>query len=89
MGGKTGCPTRPDGLDGGSQTGPNKVLNGGQTGSKRGPDREEETGQTGCPMGRDGVLNGSHVIGHVIFECHIIHLGWQGVILLPTLFSQL
>jgi hypothetical protein len=31
---------------------------------------------------------GSHVIGHVIFECHVTRLGWQGVILLPTLLSQ-
>jgi hypothetical protein len=29
-----------------------------------------------------------HVIGHVIFECHFTRLGWQGVILLPTLVSQ-
>jgi hypothetical protein len=29
-----------------------------------------------------------HVIGHVIFECHVTRLGWQGVILLPTLVSQ-
>jgi hypothetical protein len=36
----------------------------------------------------DGVLDGSHVIGHIIFECHVTRLGWQGVILLPTLFSE-
>jgi hypothetical protein len=29
-----------------------------------------------------------HVIGHVIFECHVIRLGWQGIILLPTLLDQ-
>jgi hypothetical protein len=29
-----------------------------------------------------------HVISHVIFECHVTRLGWQGVILLPTLVSQ-
>jgi hypothetical protein len=34
------------------------------------------------------VPNESHVIGHVIFECHVTCLGWQGVILLPTLLSQ-
>jgi hypothetical protein len=38
----------------------------------------------GCPTGPDGC----HVIGHVIFECHVTRLGWQGVILLPTLVSQ-
>jgi hypothetical protein len=42
----------------------------------------------GVPDGPDGVPNGSHVIGHVIFECHVTRLGWQGIILLPTLFSQ-
>jgi hypothetical protein len=46
------------------------------------------TDQTGCPTGPNGVPNGSHVIGHVIFECHVTRLGWQGVILLPTLLSQ-
>jgi hypothetical protein len=45
-------------------------------------------GLDGVPDGRDGVLDGSHVIGHVIFECHVTRLGWQGVILLPTLLSQ-
>jgi hypothetical protein len=45
-------------------------------------------GQMGADGGPDGVPNGSHVIGHIIFECHITHLGWQGVILLPTLLSQ-
>jgi hypothetical protein len=45
-------------------------------------------GQTGCPMGPDKVPDKNHVIGHIIFECHITHLGWQGVILLPTLLSQ-
>jgi hypothetical protein len=29
-----------------------------------------------------------HVIGHVIFECHVTRLGWQGIILLPTLVNQ-
>jgi hypothetical protein len=52
---------------------PNGVLGGCPTG-----------GPTGCPTRPDG----SHVIGHVIFECHVTRLGWQGVILLPTLLSQ-
>jgi hypothetical protein len=34
------------------------------------------------------VPDGSHVIGHVIFECHVTHLGWQEVFLLPTLLSH-
>jgi hypothetical protein len=51
----------------------------GQTGADRWPDGLD---------GPDGVPDGSHVIGHVIFECHVIRLGWQGVILLPALLSQ-
>jgi hypothetical protein len=47
-----------------------------------------QTGADGVPNGPDGVPDGSHVIGHVIFECHVTHLGWQGVILLSTLLSQ-
>ena len=31
-------------------------------------------GQIGCPTGQDEVSDGSHVIGHVIFECHVTHL---------------
>jgi hypothetical protein len=49
------------------------------------------SGQTrvdGGPDEPNGVPDGSHVIGHVIFECHVIRLGWQGVILLPALLSQ-
>jgi hypothetical protein len=30
------------------------------------------SGQTGA----NGVPDGSHVIGHVIFECHITRLRW-------------
>jgi hypothetical protein len=87
-GGQTGCPTGPDGVPDegqtGCQTGPDGVSNGGQTGGQTGlnggPDGVPEGGQTGP--------DGSHVIGHVIFECHVTRLGWQGVILLPTLLSQ-
>jgi hypothetical protein len=57
----------------GCPTGPDGVPDGGQTGARRGARRGP---------------NGSHVIGHVIFECHVTRLGWQGVILLPTLLSQ-
>jgi hypothetical protein len=45
-------------------------------------------GLEGGPDGLDGVPDGSHGISHVIFECHVIRLGWQGVIKLPTLLSQ-
>jgi hypothetical protein len=67
----------PDGAGRGARRGPEGVPDGGHTGWPDG-------GQTGCPTGPDG----SHVIGHVIFECHVTRLGWQGVILLPTLLSQ-
>jgi hypothetical protein len=50
--------------------------------------RGAQWGLDGVPDGPDGVLDGNHVIGHVIFECHVTRLGWQGVILLPTLLSQ-
>jgi hypothetical protein len=64
---------------------PDAVPNGGPDGGRTGG----QTGcQTGCPTGPDRVPDGSHVIGHVIFECHVTRLGWQGVILLPTLLSQ-
>jgi hypothetical protein len=56
---------------------PDEGRTGGQTGCK-----------TGCPTGSDGVPNGSHVIGHVIFEYHVTRLRWQGIILLSTLLSQ-
>jgi hypothetical protein len=59
---------------------PDGVLDGVPNG---GPDGGRIGGQTGP----DGVPDGSHVIGHVIFECHVTRLGWQGIILLPTLFS--
>jgi hypothetical protein len=36
----------------------------------------------------DAVPDRSHVISHIIFECHVTHLGWQGIILLSTLLSQ-
>jgi hypothetical protein len=83
-GGQMGCPTRPDG-----------VPNGAGRGARRGPDGVARWGarlvaRRGGQTGPDGC----HVIGHVIydchviFECHITRLGWQGVILLPTLVSQ-
>jgi hypothetical protein len=71
-----------------------RELIGADEGPDGGPDgarRRARRGQTGCLTGQtglDGVPDGSHVIGHVIFECHVIRLGWQGVILLPTLLSQ-
>jgi hypothetical protein len=70
-----------------SGRGPDGGANGVPDGARRGQIRCQ-MGQTGCPMGLDGVPDESHVIGHVIFECHVIRLGWQWVILLPTLLSQ-
>jgi hypothetical protein len=73
---------------GGGRTGvarTNKGLNGMPDGCLTGC---RIGGRMGCPTGPDGVPDGSHVIGHIIFECHVICLGWQGVILLPTLLSQ-
>jgi hypothetical protein len=70
---QTGCPIGPDEVpDGGQMEG----LTGGQT------------GQMGCPTGLDEVPDWSHVIGHVIFVCHVTCLGWHGVILLPILLSE-
>jgi hypothetical protein len=63
----------PTGLDGGAQQGRTGCPMGARWG-----------GQTGCPTGPDGC----HVIGHVIFECHVTRPGWQGIILFPTLVSQ-
>jgi hypothetical protein len=69
---------------------------GARRGAGRGPDwgldKEPDGGQmgdqtgcqTGCSTGPDGVPDGSHVIGHIIFECHVTRLGWQGIILLPA-----
>jgi hypothetical protein len=63
--------------------------------SRRGLDGVAYGVQTGSDGARrreldrpDGVPDGSHVIGHVIFECHVTRLGWYGVILIPTLLSQ-
>jgi hypothetical protein len=74
---------------------PDGVSNGAGRDARRGPDgMARRGGQTGCPTGPDGCHVISHfifeclVIGHVIFECHVTRLGWQGVILLPTLVSQ-
>jgi hypothetical protein len=75
----------PDGgLDGGLDGGPVGGPNGSPTGCQMGI----RGGRTECPTGPDGVPEGSHVIGHIIFECHVTCLGWLGVILLPTLLSQ-
>jgi hypothetical protein len=65
------------GLDGMPDGVPDEAGRGARRVARRG-------GQTGCPTGPDGC----HVIGHVIFECHVTRLGWQGVILLPTLVGQ-
>jgi hypothetical protein len=76
--------------DGGGQTGwldggPDGAGQGGQTGGQMGVARQ---GWTGSPTGGQTGPDGCHVIGHVIFECHVTRLGWQGIILLPTLVSQ-
>jgi hypothetical protein len=57
--------------------GPDRVPDGARWSAQRGPDG-----------GPDGVPDGNHVIGYVIFECHVTRLGWQEVILLPTLLSH-
>jgi hypothetical protein len=57
----------------------------GQTGARWG---DRRVARRGGQMGPDGCHVIGHVIGHVIFECHVTRLGWQGVILLPTLLSQ-
>jgi hypothetical protein len=77
MGGQMGGSTRSR-WD--ARWGPDGGQTGCQTEARWGPDRG--------PDELDGVPNGSHVIGHVIFECHVTCLGWQGVLLLPTLLSQ-
>jgi hypothetical protein len=59
----------------------NKGLNGMPDGGRTGAG-------WGAGRGPDGGPDGSDVIGHVIFECHVTRLGWQGVILLSTLLSQ-
>jgi hypothetical protein len=51
-------------------------MEGARRSVQRGLDKGQ-MGQTGCPMGLDRVPDGSHVIGHVIFECHVIRLGWR------------
>jgi hypothetical protein len=63
-------------------------LTRARRGAKQGADGAPTWCQTRCPTGPDGMPDGSHVISYVNFECHIIRLGWQGVILLPTLLSQ-
>jgi hypothetical protein len=76
-GGQTGCPTGPDGVPDGW---PNGVASWGARQVAR-------RGQTGATSSATSFFE-YHVIGHVIFECHVTRLGWQGVILLPTLVSQ-
>jgi hypothetical protein len=62
----------------------------GQMGADRRPDGPDGVpdGLDGVPDGPDEVPDRSHVIGQVIFECHVTRLAWQGVILLSTLLSQ-
>jgi hypothetical protein len=83
--GRTGARRVLDGVPDGCQTG---YLTGGQTRGLTGCPTGARRGLTGARRGPDGVPNGSHVIGHIIFDCHVTRLGWQGVILLPTLLSQ-
>jgi hypothetical protein len=77
----------PDGAGLGARRGPDEVPDGWPDGVAK------RDGQTGCPTGPDEclvigqVILECHVIGHIIFECHVTRLGWQGVILLPTLIS--
>ena len=47
----------------------------GQTGGADEVPKRMPDGQDGCPTGLDGVPDGSHVIRHVIFECHVTRLG--------------
>jgi hypothetical protein len=52
---------------------------GGPDGGRRGARQGQagaQTGADGVPNGLDGMPDRSHVIGHVIFECHVTHLGW-------------
>jgi hypothetical protein len=67
-----------------ARRGQTECPTGARRGARRVARRGARWGLTGCPTGPDGC----HVIGHVIFECHVTRLGWQGVILLPTLVSQ-
>jgi hypothetical protein len=77
---------------GGARRGPDGVAKRGarrgQTECLTGPNGVPDGGQTGCPTGGQTGPDGCHVIGHVIFEYHVTRLGWQEVILLPTLINQ-
>jgi hypothetical protein len=93
-GSKQGCQT---GVPDRGRTGPDGVPDGGPTGCATGwPDGVPDGlpdgvarrgGRRGARRGLTGP-DGCHVIGHVIFECQVTRLGWQGVILLPILVSQ-
>jgi hypothetical protein len=69
---------------GGQTVWPDGVPDGWPGGVAR---RGARRGQTGATSLATSFFE-CHVIGHVIFECHVTHLGWQGVILLSTLVSQ-
>jgi hypothetical protein len=49
---------------------------------RMGPDGVSDGGWMGCPTGAkqgpNRVPDGSQVISHVIFECHVTRLVWQG-----------
>jgi hypothetical protein len=79
-------------MSGGRANGGGKDEHKAERNARRVPDGVPNMVPGGCPTGGptgpDGVPDGSHVIGHVIFECHVTRLRWQGVILLPTLLSQ-
>jgi hypothetical protein len=72
-------------MSGGRANGGGEDEQRAERNAHRGAGRGARWGPDGGP---DKVPDRSHVIGHVIFECHITRLGWQGVILLPTQLSQ-
>jgi hypothetical protein len=87
QGGQTGW------LDG-AERGARRGLEGVPNGARRGPDRVPNGAGWGARQGQTDAMSSAtsffdcHVIGHVIFECHVTRLGWQGITLLPTLVSQ-
>jgi hypothetical protein len=97
--GQTECPTGLDGVPNGAGWGARQVARRcGQTGCLTGGETGWPDGVLdGAKRVPRHFLNATssatsffdcHVIGHVIFECHVTRLGWQGVILLPILVSQ-